>query len=103
MTIEDCNKALQIDPNFAKALRRRALAYMNQLKFEQSVNDFKKALLADKDLTIQREMEDCQALQKNYKQIFDYMSETNFSEALLSLNYILNKVENRSDLLLMKC
>jgi hypothetical protein len=44
---------------------------MNQLKFEESMTDFKKALLTEKDLTIQREMEDCQALQKNYKQIFD--------------------------------
>lgn len=102
-TIDDCNKALAIDPNFAKALRRRALAYMHQLKFDESIADFKKALTIDKDLTIQREMEDCQAFQKNYKQIFDFIGENNFSEALLSVNYILNKVENRPDLLMIKC
>lgn len=94
---------MKIDPNQAKALRRRALAYMNLLKFDESIVDFKKALTVDKDLTIQREMEDCQALQKNYKQIFDNINENNFSEALLSLNYILNKVDNRPDLLLIKC
>lgn len=57
----------------------------------------------DKDLTIQREMEDCQALQKNYKGIFDHINENNFAEALLSINYILGKVQSRPDLLLIKC
>lgn len=75
---------------------------MNLLKFEESITDFKKALTIDKDLTIQREMEDCQALQKNYKQIFDYIGENNFSQALLSVNYILNKVQNNPNLLLIK-
>lgn len=76
---------------------------MNQLKFDESIADFKKALTIDKDLTIQREMEDCQSLQKNYKQIFDNINENNFSEALLSVNYLLNKLDNRPDLLLIKC
>lgn len=52
---------------------------MHLLKFDESIADFKKALTVDKDLTIQREMEDCQALQKNYKQIFDFIGENNFS------------------------
>jgi len=65
---------------------------MNLLKFEESMADFKKAVTIDKDLTIQREMEDCIALQKNYKQIFDNINENNFAEALLALDYILGKI-----------
>ena len=76
---------------------------MNLLKFDESMSDFKASLAIDKDLTTQREMEDCQALQKNYKQIFDNINENNFPEALLSVNYILGKVQNRPDLLLIKC
>ena len=48
-------------------------------------------------------MEDCQALQKNHKQIFDNINENNYTEALLSVNYILGKIQSRPDLLLIKC
>lgn len=102
-TIADCDKAVQLDANFTKALRRRALAYMNLLKFDEALADFKAALATDKDLTIQREMEDCQALQKNHRQIFEHVDEGNFAEALLCVNYILGKVQSRPDLLLIKC
>jgi hypothetical protein len=43
---------------------------MNLLKFEDALNNFKKAVSFDKDITIKNEYEDCQSLEKNYKKYF---------------------------------
>lgn len=91
-TIEDCDRAISIDPNFAKAHRRRALALMNLLKFEESLNSFKKAVTLDKDQTIKNEYEDCQSLEKNYKKYYEVSANEDFNEALMCVNYLLNKI-----------
>jgi tetratricopeptide (TPR) repeat protein len=70
-TIEDCDRAINIDANFAKAYRRKALAQMNLLNFDDALTNYKKALAVDKDQTIRNEYEDCQSLEKNYKKYFE--------------------------------
>lgn len=101
-TIEDCDRAINIDPNFAKAYRRRALALMNLLKFEDSLNAFKKAITVDKDQTIKNEYEDCQSLEKNYKKYFESVTNEDFNEALMCVNYLINKITDNDTLKTMK-
>ncbi|GBB91579.1 hypothetical protein RclHR1_18960004 [Rhizophagus clarus] len=38
--IEDCNNALQMDPLYVKALNRRAMAYEQTSRYEESLHDF---------------------------------------------------------------
>ena len=47
-SIEDCNRALQIDPDFFKVLLRRADCYMKLEKFEDAVRDYEKAHSLDR-------------------------------------------------------
>lgn len=101
-TIEDCDRAISIDPNFAKAHRRRALALMNQLKFEESLNSFKKAVALDKDQTTKNEYEDCQSLDKNYKKFFECQQAEDYTEALMCANYLLTKIPDNDTLKTMK-
>lgn len=52
--IEDCDKALALDDKSTKGYRRKALACMNVLRFEESLANFKKCLAIEKDQATQR-------------------------------------------------
>lgn len=43
-TVKDCDTALELDKNYIKALRTRARAYLKLERYEEAVQDFKKAL-----------------------------------------------------------
>ncbi len=42
--ISDYNKALEINPRFAKAYNNRGLAYKKKGKYDQAISDYNKAL-----------------------------------------------------------
>merc|ERR1719273_1762405 len=46
--ISDCDKALDLDPGYTKALLRRAKCYMESEQFEEAVRDYEKVLKSDK-------------------------------------------------------
>lgn len=45
--IEDCTRALEIDPDFSKVYWRRADCFMKLEKFEEAVRDYEKAFSMD--------------------------------------------------------
>ncbi len=45
--ILDCNKAIDLDPNYTKAFMRRANLYMQTEKYEEAVRDFEQAKKLD--------------------------------------------------------
>lgn len=45
--IEDCSKAIELEPNYVKALLRRAQLYEFTEKLDESLADFKKILEID--------------------------------------------------------
>jgi DnaJ family protein C protein 7 len=47
--LEDCTRALDLDPNYLKALLRRAQIYMTLEKYEDAVRDYEKAHQMDDD------------------------------------------------------
>ena len=47
--LEDCTSALDLDPNYLKALLRRAQIYMTMEKYEEAVRDYEKAHQMDED------------------------------------------------------
>ena len=42
--IEDCNKAIEIDPNMAEAYDSRGVGYMRLGEYKKAIEDFDKAL-----------------------------------------------------------
>jgi len=46
--IEDCTKALELNPNYLKAVKRRAVLYEETDKLDESLEDFKKVLELDR-------------------------------------------------------
>eukprot|EP00794_Sanderia_malayensis_P017717 gene17717-19488_t len=46
--IEDCDKAIEYDPNFLKPYVRRAKCYMDSEKYEEAVRDYEKITKMDK-------------------------------------------------------
>lgn len=46
-TIEDCDKAIELDPSFVKPYYRRATAFMKLSRFEAALRDFEKVLNLD--------------------------------------------------------
>ncbi|GAM25433.1 hypothetical protein SAMD00019534_086080 [Acytostelium subglobosum LB1] len=45
--IDDCTKAIELDPNYVKALTRRAQCYLKKEQFEDAVRDYEKAKTLD--------------------------------------------------------
>lgn len=46
--IKDCDRALELDPSYTKALLRRAKCYMESEQYEEAVRDYEKVLKSDK-------------------------------------------------------
>ena len=46
--IADCDRALELDSGYTKALLRRAKCYMESEQFEEAVRDYEKVLKSDK-------------------------------------------------------
>ena len=46
--IKDCDRALELDPGYTKALLRRAKCYMESEQYEEAVRDYEKVLKSDK-------------------------------------------------------
>merc|ERR1711884_179346 len=46
--ITDCDKALELDPNYTKAALRRAKCYMDTEQYEEAIRDYEKILKSDK-------------------------------------------------------
>jgi len=47
-SIEDCSKAIDLDPNYTKAILRRAKSYMETEQYEEAVRDYEKVSKSDK-------------------------------------------------------
>ena len=47
-SIADCDKALELDPNYTKALLRRAKTYMETEQYEDAIRDYEKVLKVDR-------------------------------------------------------
>jgi len=47
-SIADCDRALDLDPNYTKALLRRAKTYMETEQYEDAVRDYEKVMKADR-------------------------------------------------------
>merc|ERR1711963_163001 len=47
-SIADCDKALELDPSYTKALLRRAKSYMETEQFEEAVRDYEKVHKGDR-------------------------------------------------------
>ena len=45
--IDNCDKALELDPTYTKALLRRAKTFMEAEKFEDAVRDYEKLVSGD--------------------------------------------------------
>lgn len=66
-SISDCNSALELDPNYLKALRTRARSNLADEKYEDSVRDFKRAVEEGGDESIKRELRNAEIELKKSK------------------------------------
>ncbi|KAK9509913.1 hypothetical protein O3M35_004802 [Rhynocoris fuscipes] len=56
--VSDCTAALKLDPNYIKALLRRAKCYMDLQQYEEAVQDYEKAAKMDKSRDIRKLLSD---------------------------------------------
>ena len=47
-SIDDCNKAIDLDNNYTKAILRRAKSYMETEQYEEAVRDYEKLSKSDR-------------------------------------------------------
>ena len=56
--LTDCDKALELDPNYTKAALRRAKCYMETEQYEEAIRDYERILKSDKSNMEYRSVED---------------------------------------------
>ncbi|BES89410.1 DnaJ domain [Nesidiocoris tenuis] len=57
-SIVNCSEALKLDPNYLKALLRKAKSHMDLAQFEEAVQDYEKAFKMDKSRDIRKLLND---------------------------------------------
>jgi len=63
--VEDCTKAIEIDPSYVKALLRRAQCYNQMEKYDECVRDYEKLCQLDSENNeYQRNLRDAKLNQK---------------------------------------
>lgn len=84
--IEDTEEALKIDPNFTKAMRRKALALLAIGKFKDAQNVLKKILTIDAaDKTITQDLKEVNEAEGYFRDLEENIKQGNFP---LALSYI---------------
>ncbi|KAF2071780.1 hypothetical protein CYY_006908 [Polysphondylium violaceum] len=84
--IQDCSKALELDPNYVKAYIRRAQCYLKTERFEDAVRDFEKAQTLDSENEdLARQLKEAKvalkkSLKKDYYKILGVSKEANDNE-----------------------
>ena len=103
MSINDCDRAIQLNPNFVKAYKKKASAYAYLLKFSEAVMTSKAALSQDKgNQSLKNELEDFESYESNYNRYMEADRKQDYSEALSRVSYLLNKLPNSKVLKLYK-
>lgn len=101
--IEDCNKTLELDPKFVKAIRRRALSLMYLNRINDAANEFKRGVDMDpSDQALRSDYNDCLSVQSNLKRYEEAIKESNYDEALLCINQVVSKMPDIEELKLRK-
>ncbi|KAI9301435.1 hypothetical protein BJ944DRAFT_243274 [Cunninghamella echinulata] len=73
--LKDCDKALELDPDFTKVYSRRAACYMETEKYEEATRDYKRLIESDggnreyRNLLRKAELELKKSLRKDYYKI----------------------------------
>ncbi|EFA85645.1 DNAJ heat shock N-terminal domain-containing protein [Heterostelium album PN500] len=84
--IADCTKAIDLDPNYVKAISRRAQCYMKEEMYEDAVRDYEKAKSLDpENADIHNNLKQAKidlkkSLKKDYYKILGVSKEANESE-----------------------
>lgn len=84
--ISDCDKALELDPNYTKALLRRAKCYMETEQYEEAVRDYESVFKSDKSnmeyrqLLQEAKLELKKSKRKNYYKILGVEKTANEDE-----------------------
>eukprot|EP01016_Furgasonia_blochmanni_P010461 TRINITY_DN1443_c0_g1_i1.p1 TRINITY_DN1443_c0_g1~~TRINITY_DN1443_c0_g1_i1.p1 ORF type:complete len:547 (+),score=117.73 TRINITY_DN1443_c0_g1_i1:65-1705(+) len=91
--IEDCNSTLTLDPNFTKAIRRKAKSLFSLGKIDQAKLEYNRAItLEPTDQGIQDEYRECSLVEKFISESNAAMSEAKYSEALYYAQQVLNRI-----------
>lgn len=65
LCLSDCNKALDLDPNFTKVFRRKALSQIQLLQFDDAIFNIESGLKVDsKDENLLKDLQDCKKVKK---------------------------------------
>ncbi|CAO3627604.1 unnamed protein product [Cunninghamella blakesleeana] len=84
--LKDCDKALELDPDFTKVYSRRAACYMETEKYEEATRDYKRLLESDgsnreyRNLLRKAELELKKSLRKDYYKVLGLSKDASESE-----------------------
>ena len=94
--IQDVNMAIKIDPNFAKAYHRRALAYFSLRKYDEALKDFLFLRTKFNDKSIDEYIEKTRNAKKR-KNFFEAFSSEGRGKALITIEGLLKTIKPDSN------
>lgn len=100
--VQDCNRTLNLNPDFVKALRRRAQSYMMMGKINLAIGDYRAAVEKENDKKLVAELHECLKVEQNYKEAKELMNEQRVTEAITYINQILKIVPDWTDVKILQ-
>lgn len=102
-SLQDCNRALELDPNFVKSLQRAGKVHLIFGNFDQSKSFLDRALAIEpNNEAIKSELRLLEETIKNYNMIRNMKSSQQYTQALYFLDKVLEQSPEKTDLKLIK-
>lgn len=100
--IRDCDRAIRINPQFAKVYKKKFQACINMLKFEEAVDAAKAYAGIEKSLTANNELQEVESLKSNYERYVIAERDNELPEALSCINHLVSKIPHNKTLKMYK-
>lgn len=100
--VKDCDRALRINTNLPKALKKKAQALANLMRFDEAVDSAKAANAIEKSTASNNELEEIESFKSNFDRFVSAEKSNDYAEALSCITYLVTKLPNNKALKLYK-
>ncbi len=90
--IAQCHKSIQLSPSYVKPMKKKAVALVQLLRFEEALASLKKAYVVEKTQVMLNEIEEVEHFVSSCNKYQKALKNVDYNEAFSSVTYLVNKI-----------